>query len=276
MQRLDYPSTEFEVLVVDDGSVPPADVVFARYADALPLRTFTTNGCGPARARNLALRQAAGDCVVFTDDDCAPDPGWLRAYAQAFERTADAGLGGSIVDSPENGLCGRASQMLVTFLYEYFGTRHELSFFCSNNFAFPRRLLLDLGGFDESFPLPAAEDRDLCARWRQQGELYFVPDAIVAHRQTLNFSGFCRQQYRYGRGAFQFWLRRREEGARGNRLERWRFYYALFRYPFQRERFLRALGMSMLLVVSQAATAFGYFEERSKSLRASSKAKSAR
>jgi cellulose synthase/poly-beta-1,6-N-acetylglucosamine synthase-like glycosyltransferase len=262
MQRLDFPSKEFEVLVVDDGSVPAVDPVFARYAETLALRTFATTGCGPARARNLALRQAAGDYAVFTDDDCAPDPDWLCAYAQAFERTPDAGLGGRILDSPENGLCSRASQALVTFLYEYFGARHELSFFCSNNIAFPRRLLLDLGGFDESFPLPAAEDRDLCARWRQHGELHFVPDAIVAHRQTLNFSGFCRQQYRYGQGAFQFWLRRRKEGAHGNRLERWQFYRALFLYPFGRESFLRALAMSLLLVVSQGATALGYFDKR--------------
>ncbi len=251
--------TEFEVLVVDDGSAPPAEPVLARYAHSLPLRGFTADGGGPARARNLALRQAAGDYVVFTDDDCAPDRGWLRAYARAFASMPEAGLGGTIVDAAENGLCGRASQALISFLYEYFGTKHALSFFCSNNFAFPRRQLLGLGGFDESFPLPAAEDRDLCARWKQQGELCFVPDAVIVHRQTLSFGSFCRQQYRYGRGAFQFWLRRRQDGSGGHRLERWRFYRELLLFPFGKENFLRALGMSLLLAVSQGATVLGYF-----------------
>jgi glycosyltransferase involved in cell wall biosynthesis len=261
IQRLDFPSTDFEVLVVDDGSVPTADPVLSAYMEALPLRVFTTNGWGPARARNLALRQAIGDYAVFTDDDCTPDPDWLQAYDEIFKKRPFAGLGGRIVDSSENGLCGRASQLIVTFLYEYFGERHELSFFCSNNFAFPRRHLLELGGFNESFPLPGAEDRDLCARWRRQRELHFVPSAVVVHRQALNFRGFCQQQYRYGQGAYHYWLGRRQEGASGNRLEGLKFYRAMFAYPFQHESFLRAFALFLLVAVSQGATALGYFRE---------------
>jgi glycosyltransferase involved in cell wall biosynthesis len=266
IQHLDLPSEEFEVLVVDDGSVPPPDALFARYANSLPLRTFRTRGLGPARARNLALQNARGDYAVFTDDDCAPQPHWLRAYQQAFEQTPGAGLGGRIVDAPENSLFGRASQALVAFLYEYFEASHPLSFFCSNNLAFPRDRLLELGGFAESFPLPAAEDRDLCARWKQQSEIRFVPGAVVVHRQSLTLWTFCRQQYRYGKGALQFWRNRRSEGGPGNRLERWQFYFAMLRYPFRNERLLRALAISLLLVVSQAATALGYLRERLRSV----------
>jgi cellulose synthase/poly-beta-1,6-N-acetylglucosamine synthase-like glycosyltransferase len=264
IEALDYPRDEFEVLVVDDGSDPPADAVFARHANTLTLRTFTTAGRGPARARNLALRHALGDYVVFTDDDCRPDSQWLRAFDQAFTQTPSAGLGGRIVDSPENGVCGRASQILVTFLYDYFNARHELNFFCSNNFAFPREPLLKIGGFDETFPLAAAEDRDLCARWRRSAELRFIPEAVIEHRQFLNFRTFCRQQYRYGRGAFQFWLRRREHGGGGVRLEHQQFYTRMLGFPFGRAPFGKALAMSLLLVISQFATALGYFEERSK------------
>jgi cellulose synthase/poly-beta-1,6-N-acetylglucosamine synthase-like glycosyltransferase len=264
IHALDFPREDYEVLVVDDGSVPPIDHVVARHADALALRTFTGSGRGPAKARNLALRHANGDYVVFTDDDCQPDRNWLRAYDEAFRRTPTAGLGGSIVDSPENGLCGRASQMLVTFLYDYFDARHELNFFCSNNFAFPRRELQALGGFDESFPLAAAEDRDLCARWLRQAPLHFVPGAVIVHRQFLNFRTFFRQQFRYGRGAFQFWLRREQSGLSGNKLETWRFYKTMLTYPFGRERFVPAAILSLLLGISQFATALGYFEERSK------------
>jgi cellulose synthase/poly-beta-1,6-N-acetylglucosamine synthase-like glycosyltransferase len=264
MQHLDLPSDEFEVLVVDDGSVHSPNEVFARYAGTLPLRTFRTSGLGPARARNLALRHARGDYAVFTDDDCAPHPHWLRAYQEAFAKTPGAGLGGPIVDAPENSIFGRASQALVSFLYEYFAAPHPLSFFCSNNFAFPRAPLLELGGFDESCPLPAAEDRDLGARWKQQGELRFVPDAVIVHRQSLSLWTFCRQQYRYGKGAFQFWHRRRNAGGPGNRLEPLQFYSAMLRYPFRRERLPRALAISLLFVASQAATALGYLRERLK------------
>jgi cellulose synthase/poly-beta-1,6-N-acetylglucosamine synthase-like glycosyltransferase len=267
---LEMPVTEFEVLVVDDRSQRPPDDVMARYEGVLPLTYLHGAGRGPARARNVALRVAKGELVVFTDDDCRPHPKWLDAFGEAAESYPGAGFGGGIVDAPANGLCGRTSQMLVSFLYEYSqrtqggaqGGAKQLEFFCSNNMAFPREALVAMGGFDESFPLAAAEDRYLCACWLKQGELRFVPGAVVEHRQMLDLRGFWRQQFRYGRGGMQFWRRREAEGAAGVRLEPWHFYSRMLLYPFGRVPFLKAVGMSVLLAVSQVACAMGYFAER--------------
>jgi glycosyltransferase involved in cell wall biosynthesis len=259
---LDTPKTAFDVIVVDDGSEPPPTEVLARHAALLPLQSLRREGNGPAAARNAALRIAQGDYVVFTDDDCAPLPGWLSAFEQAARQHPAAALGGRIVDAPENGLFGRASQLLVSFLYEYAEATTGPAFFCSNNLAFPRQMLVDLGGFDESFPLPAAEDRDICARWLRHGELCFVPDAVIEHRQDLSFRTFWRQQYRYGQGAFHYWQRRQDEGLAGNRLESWRFYSRMLSYPFGRMPLPAAMASSCLLALSQCAVAAGYFLER--------------
>jgi glycosyltransferase involved in cell wall biosynthesis len=263
---LEYARTEFEVLVVDDGSEPAVGEAAGRHAGSLALRCLRTEGVGPAAARNLGVRSAQGEYVAFTDDDCRPDAQWLRAFDAAIEGTAAErrawmGLGGRIVDAPENGVCERASQMLVSFLYEYNRSWGELRFFCSNNLVFPRQALLAMGGFDESFPLAAAEDRYICARWLRQGELVYVPEAVVEHRQQLGLRGFVRQQFRYGRGAQQFWRRRRAEGGTGNRLEPGKFYGGLLRYPFGKVRWLEAVAASLLLATSQAAVALGYYWE---------------
>jgi cellulose synthase/poly-beta-1,6-N-acetylglucosamine synthase-like glycosyltransferase len=263
MGLLDYPRTGFEVLVVDDGSDPPADTVIARHAARLPLRCLRRAGLGPASARNAGLQQALGEYVVFTDDDCAPDPNWLRAFDEAFSHSPATAFGGRIVDDPENGIFGAASQILVSFLYDDArAARGEFRFFCSNNLALPRETLLELSGFDTSFPLAAAEDRDLCARWLKHWEMQFLSTAIVQHRQFLDLKSFWAQHYRYGRGAYQFWVRRRSEGHSGNRIESLRFYLRMLSYPFSRVPFLKAAAMSALLGLSQLATAAGYLAER--------------
>jgi glycosyltransferase involved in cell wall biosynthesis len=264
---MEYARETFEVLVVDDGSEPPVGEAVGRHSATLAVRCLRTEGVGPAAARNLGLRTAQGEYVAFTDDDCRPGTQWLRAFDAAIgnthaEQRPSTGLGGRIVDAPENGICGRASQMLVSFLYEYNESSAGLRFFCSNNLVFPRRALLEMGGFDESFPLAAAEDRYICARWLQQGELEFVPEAVVEHRQLLGLRGFVRQQFRYGRGACQFWRRRQTDGAQGNRLEPGQFYRRMLSYPFGRVRWFEAVATAMLLALSQMAVALGYYWER--------------
>jgi len=273
LTELAYARDAFEVLVVDDGSEPPVGTAVAGYEERLAVRYLRAEGGGPARARNMALRLARGEYVVFTDDDCRPDRGWLAAFDAAIQGLGAAerpvaGFGGRIVDSPANGICGRASQMLVSFLYDYNESSDGLRFFCSNNLVFPRAELLAMGGFDESFPLAAAEDRYICAKWLRQGTLRYVAGAVVEHRQMLGLRGFVRQQFRYGRGACQFWRRRMADEPVKNRLLPGEFYLRMLSYPFGRVRWVEAAAVSVLLAVSQAAVAAGYYAEKFETRRA--------
>ena len=262
---LRYPRGNFEVLVIDDGSQPPPDEVIARHASALALRCLRNDRKGPAGARNCGLRHARGEFVVFTDDDCLPQADWLTAFERGFHQHPKAGLGGGIVNHPEDGILGVSSQLLVSFLYQYAASHpSNLAFFCSNNLAFPQRDLLNIGGFEERFPLAAAEDRDVCARWARHGQMHFVPDALVQHRQQLNVASFWAQHYRYGRGAAHFWKLRHEQGDAGRRLASLGFYSKMLAFPFLKASFPRALVISALFAISQVACAAGYFAERSR------------
>jgi glycosyltransferase involved in cell wall biosynthesis len=261
IEQLSYDPSQFEVLIVDDGSTPRVKEMLDRRKNLLRFRVFRTEGLGPAQARNHALHHAHGNTVVFTDDDCRPCPTWLSAFEACITKHPQAGVGGKVLDAPENGIYGRTSQLIVSFLYEYANKLSGPKFFCSNNLAFPRQQLLDLGGFDVSFPLPAAEDRDLCARWLNQGELIYEPLAVVEHSQALQLHSFLRQHYRYGIGAFQFWQRRKSEGASGNKIEASRFYIDMVSYPFRTLVYRRAIAVSILIVISQIALATGYYVE---------------
>ncbi|MEJ7607568.1 MAG: glycosyltransferase [Bryobacteraceae bacterium] len=191
--EVEYPSDRFEVIVVDDGSSVAVENSVKSFGESFPLRVLRQDNRGPAVARNTGMRSAAGSLIAFTDDDCQPDRNWLRQLAESHQRNPDAALGGQVRNALSDRICSEASQLLVDYLYEYYGSLSNGSgFFTSNNLAFPAKTLTDLGGFDETFPLAAGEDREICDRWTRGGrQLLYVPEAIVYHRHDLTIPRFA-------------------------------------------------------------------------------------
>lgn len=266
IDALDFPRERFELIVVDDGSAsPPTDAVSA-LGRTLQARLLCAEHGGPAAARNAGARGALGRYLVFTDDDCAPHRDWLRAIDRHVTTLGpSAAIGGYTVNALADNPYASASQGIVDFLYEYFGDSAPRQFFTSNNLVVPRDGFLDIGGFNETFPLAAAEDRDLCERWAAAGgELRFAADVVVDHAHALDFARFNRQHFNYGRGAFDLHRSRASRGSTSLALEPARFYVGLVTYPLRRERGWRRVPLSLLHCWSQVAYASGYFFERAR------------
>lgn len=260
MTGLDYSRERFEVLVIDDGSPETLDAVVAPFLSSLPIRLIRQANRGPAAARNLGLQNACGELVAFTDDDCRPEPDWLLHLARVFEREPEVALGGAVVNSLSENIFAEASQFLINYLREYYQATGRNGFFTSNNLAFPARLLKQMSGFNEHFPLAAGEDREICDRWLRQGrKLVFVPDAVVSHSHNLSLSGFLRQHFNYGRGARHFHRHRGLTAGERLRIEPLSFYRDLMRYPLHVQKVTRAIPVTALFAVSQVANAAGFF-----------------
>ena len=265
IEALDFPPARFEVLVVDDGSPTPPNDLIASLDPSLQIQLVCARHSGPAAARNAGARPARGRYLVFTDDDCAPHRDWLRAIDRwTTSSTAPIVIGGRTVNRLEENVYATASQGIVDFLYEYFGEHSEKRrFFTTNNLVIPRAEFMEIGGFDEGFELPAAEDRDLCERWRASGrELQYAPDVIVDHAHILTFARFNRQHFSYGRGAFDLHRSRARRGEGSFKVEPLRFYSDLITYPLRRTGGAHAVPLVFLHLWSQVAYATGYFFER--------------
>jgi GT2 family glycosyltransferase len=166
----------FEVVVVDDGSRDATPGVLRTLAEAaaVPVRTirFETSR-GPAAARNAGWRAANAPTVAFTDDDCAPEPGWLRALGAALEG-ADIAQGRTALDPAQDHNRRPFSHFI--------GVDGETGYYETCNIAYRRDALQRVGGFDEGFRHPFGEDTDLA--WRVKaagGRSVFVADAVVLH-----------------------------------------------------------------------------------------------
>jgi glycosyltransferase involved in cell wall biosynthesis len=205
----------FEVIVVDDGSPDQVAADAAPNAGVFDLRIIRQENAGPAAARNRGAREAGGEILAFTDDDCLPQPTWLSTLVQELSSHPDALVGSLTFNGlPENNW-STTSQLIIDLVYDHFNRDPANAYFlASNNLACRRDLFMELDGFDTEFPRAGAEDRDFCDRWRMtKRPIRLVRQPLVEHRHAQTFAKFLNLHYRYGRGACLYQIKRKERAS---------------------------------------------------------------
>ena len=255
----------FEVVVVDDGSSPALVLEAERWAGKFRLSVVRQANTGPAGARNRGVVAAQGEVVVFTDDDCLPEPDWLEIILAAWRENPEALVGGSTYNGLSGDLFAETSNFILDLVYAHFNASpEEAYFFASNNIACGRQAYLEQGGFDISFCCWGGEDRDFCDRWRAAGRtLRWVPGARIEHRHGQSLGKFVRLHFRYGQGAYIYQAKRRQRGA-GTMQADLAFHGAFPRLmcrQWGRYRWPRRLGLLRNLAIWHLANAAGFARE---------------
>jgi glycosyltransferase involved in cell wall biosynthesis len=166
----------FEVVIVDDGSTDDTWTVLGHLAARSSVRIHPVRllrNRGPATARNIGWRTTNAEVLVFTDDDCAPEPAWLHEIVAATTG-ADIVQGRTEPDPAQAGNLGPFSRTLQI--------EGENGFYQTCNIAYRRQILELNNGFFEQFRYPAGEDTDLAWRAKNQGaSSTFCAAAVVRH-----------------------------------------------------------------------------------------------
>ena len=173
--------TDFEVIVIDDGSTDgSAEEATADAAAGRPVHVVAGNGEGAVAARIIGVDKARGKILVFTDSDCVPAPGWLAAGVEAVLDGADV----------VNGLTQPIRPLRP--LERSLGSGRE-GLYPTCNMFFRREAYEAAGGFDagagarwgfrpgRGAGLGFGEDTLLAWRVRRAGEARYVPEALVYH-----------------------------------------------------------------------------------------------
>jgi glycosyltransferase involved in cell wall biosynthesis len=163
----------FEVVVSDDGSGDLAETRALVAASPLDVRLLEHPvNRGQASARNDGWRAARADVVAFTDDDCQPAPGWLRAGLSRMAAGDVVVVGRVDPDPAQADRQGPWSRSL---------TVHDARFLQTANAFYRRSDLEAVGGFDEALR-HGGEDTDLGMRVLGLGRRSeYADDALVLH-----------------------------------------------------------------------------------------------
>ncbi|MFN6951876.1 MAG: glycosyltransferase family 2 protein [Albidovulum sp.] len=185
----------FEILVVDNGSTEPLDVV---KADNPHVRFVTEPGKGAALARNRGVIESEAAVLAFLDADCVPAPDWLAAVRQAAG-TGDI-IGGAIdvfdeTSPPRSG--AEAFETVFAFNYKDYIAR--------KGFSVTANLVTSRGVFEAVGPFVngLSEDAEWCFRARDRGFRLVLDERMrVGHPTRADWPALTRKWRRIAREMF--------------------------------------------------------------------------
>lgn len=206
----DYPG-DLEVVVAvgsDDGTAAAAIAAGAR---VVPNPTGTT----PA-GLNAAIAASSGEVVVRCDAHAVLPPGYVRRAVETLRRTGAGNVGGMQVPTGRTGWERAIAYAMASPLgagdarYRIGGEEGPVDTVYLG--VFPRSLLEQVGGFDES--LERNQDYEMNWRIRDSGgTVWFDPQLRVAYRPRGTLGALWRQYRDYGRWKREM-LRRHPDSLR--------------------------------------------------------------
>jgi glycosyltransferase involved in cell wall biosynthesis len=169
--------SEFELIVVDDGSTDGTEEALAGLDPRLRYQR-QTNG-GAASARNAGLRVSEGDVVAFLDSDNRWLPDHLAVITEMLARHPEAVAASTCPDFRVKGRAGIDDARVVDLLPTLaMGT----SVGYISCVAVRRGVLVAVGAFDEE--LPVWEDCDLFLRLAMRGPFTILGRRTIVHAKT--------------------------------------------------------------------------------------------
>ena len=191
---------DFEVIIVEDGSINPCKDVCNKYAGILSLHYYAKENSGPGQSRNYGAERANGEYVIILDSDVVLPKGYLQAIDNALTSEI-AAFGGPDAAHPDFTPVQKAISYSMTSFFTTGGIRGgkaKLDKFYprSFNMGIRRDVYQQLGGFTK---MRFGEDIDFSYRIVEAGyQPRLFPEAWVWHKRRTDFRKFFRQVYNSG------------------------------------------------------------------------------
>jgi GT2 family glycosyltransferase/glycosyltransferase involved in cell wall biosynthesis len=208
----------FEVIVVDDASTDQTPDLLAGWGGRIRVVTHATN-TGFAGACNAGAAAAAGEYVLFLNNDTLPRPGWLEALLRYADGHPAAAVVGSKLLFPE-GAIQHAGMVIAqdrypVHIYTGFPADHpavnksrRFQLVTGACMLIRRALFEQVRGFDAAF-VNGFEDVDLCLRLGERGhEVHYCHESVLYHLECATRDGRSKQERQNTRLYQERWAHR--------------------------------------------------------------------
>ena len=193
--------TDFELLLVEDGSTEPCEFLISNYSNKISIQYFSKLNSGPGDSRNFGMDNATGEYFIFFDSDCLIPSHYFQALNDHLAQHPLDAFGGPDAAHDSFSLTQKSiNQSMTSFVTTggIRGRKSQLDKFQprSFNMGLKREVYLQVGGFSDIHP---GEDPDLSYRIMNAGyKTGLVPEAFVYHKRRIDFGKFYTQVNKFG------------------------------------------------------------------------------
>lgn len=192
----------FEVVIIEDGSLLRCDDVVRKYAGKLHLSYCFKENSGPGDSRNYGMKKAKGDYFIIFDSDCIIPKNYMTEVSKALKENYVDCFGG-----PDKALDSFSDiQKAINFAMTSFlttggirGGSEKIGKFQprSFNMGLSRKAFEASKGFGNIHP---GEDPDLSIRlWNLGFETRLFSKAFVYHKRRIDWAKFTVQVNKFGK-----------------------------------------------------------------------------
>jgi glycosyltransferase involved in cell wall biosynthesis len=199
-----YPPEQIEFLLVDNNSsdrtanILETAVQTAKYLHITLCHLQEHSVQSAYAARNLGIRKATGEIIVFTDADCRPRSNWLENLVRPFIDSQIGIVAGNLVALPGKTILEKYAEA-CGMMSPHFLLKHP---FCpygqTANLAIRKKIFNQVGLFRPY--LTTGGDADICWRILRKTDwkLEFACNAVILHRHRSSWRELRSQWRRYG------------------------------------------------------------------------------
>ncbi len=194
--------TNFEVIIIEDGSAVKCQNIVKKYSEKLIIKYFDRENVGQGFARNFGFSVAEGDYFIVFDSDVVVPKGYLQIINQSLHDQWLDAFGGPDAASPDFSDLQKAISYSMTSFFTTGGIRGKekgIGKFQprSFNMGISPKTFQKTGGFAKR---DMGEDVEFSLRMEKINlKVGLIAEAYVYHKRRGDFKDFFKQIFSFGR-----------------------------------------------------------------------------